>query len=108
MKKEEEIVKLKRNFDGLRNLKRIPDAMFVVDITEDNTAVREAKKIRVPVVALVDTNSNVGPIDYPIPSNDDALSSVRYMVGRIGDAIEDGLREGQKQEQKREEEEEKE
>lgn len=100
MKKEEEIVKLKRDFDGLRNLKRIPDAMFVVDITEDTTAVREAKKTRVPVVALVDTNSNAGLIDYPIPSNDDALSSVRYMVGRIGDAIEEGLRESQKQEQK--------
>lgn len=102
MKKEEEITKLKKNFDGLRNLKRIPDAMFVVDITEDTTAVREAKKIRVPVVALVDTNSNAGLIDYPIPSNDDALSAVRYMVGRIGDAIEEGFREGQKQEQKAE------
>lgn len=93
MKKEEEIEKLRKNFEGIRTLKRLPDAVFVVDITEDMTAVREAKRVKVPVVALVDTNSNVEVVDYPIPSNDDALSAVRYMVGRIGEAIESGQRE---------------
>lgn len=93
MKKEEEISKLNRNFNGLRNLKRLPEALFVVDITHDDTAIREARRMKIPIVALVDTNSNVDLVDYPIPSNDDALPAVRYMVGRIGEAIEEGLRE---------------
>ncbi len=102
MKKEEEIEKLKKNFDGLRNLKRIPDALFVVDITEDTTAVREAKIMGLPVIALVDTNSDASLINYPIPSNDDALSAVKLMVGKIGEAIEAGLQEGQKEAKKEE------
>lgn len=90
MKKEEEIVRLRRFFDGLRPLKRLPDAVFVVDATHDTTAVREANRIKIPVVALVDTNSDASKIQWPIPSNDDALPAVRYMVGKIGQAIEDG------------------
>jgi len=92
MKKEEEIVRLRRFFDGLRALKRLPDAVFIVDITHDTTAVREAKRVKVPVVALADTNSDITLIDHPIPSNDDALPAVRYMVGKIGEAIEEGQR----------------
>ena len=93
MKKEEEIEKLRKNFEGIRVLKRLPDAVFVVDITEDTTAVSEARRMKVPVVALVDTNSNAELVDYPIPSNDDALPAVRYMVGRVGSAIEEGQKE---------------
>jgi small subunit ribosomal protein S2 len=92
MKKEEEISKLNRNFNGLRNLKRLPDALFVVDIIHDDTAVREAMRMKIPIVALADTNSNVDLVDYPIPSNDDALPAVRYMVERVGEAIEEGLK----------------
>lgn len=90
MKKEEEIVRLKRFFDGLRTLKRIPDAVFIVDTTHDTTAVREARRMKIPIVALCDTNSDASLIDWPIPSNDDALPAVRYMVGKIGEAIEEG------------------
>lgn len=90
MKKEEEIIKLNRNFNGLRNLKRLPDVLFIVDITHDNLAVLEAKRIKIPVVALVDTNSDFDLVDYPIPSNDDALPAVKYMVNKIGEAIEGG------------------
>lgn len=93
MKKEEEISKLNQNFNGLRNLKRLPDALFVVDITHDDTAIREARRIKIPIVALADTNSNADLVNYPIPANDDALPAVGYMVGRIGEAIEEGLRE---------------
>ena len=100
MKKEEEIAKLRKNFDGIRNLKRLPDALFVVDITEDTTAVNEARRTKVPVVALVDTNSNVVLVDFPIPSNDDALPAVRYMVGRVGEAIKEGLQEPKREEKK--------
>lgn len=93
MKKEEEIVRLNKIFNGLRVLKRLPDAIFIVDINEDSTAVREAKRMKIPIVALCDTNSNADLINWPIPSNDDALPAVKYMVGRIGEAIEEGQRE---------------
>lgn len=96
MKKEEEIARLKKMFDGLRTLIRLPDAVFVVDTTEDTTAVHEARLVKIPIVALCDTNANASLIDYPIPSNDDALPAVRYMVGEIGNAIEYGLAEKQK------------
>lgn len=92
--KAEEHVRLKRFFDGLRTLKRLPAAVFIVDITHDDTAVREGRRMKIPVVALIDTNANADMVDYPIPSNDDALPAVRYMVGRIGDAIEEGLKIG--------------
>lgn len=90
MKKEELLERLCKTFDGIRTLKRMPDAVFVVDITEDTTAVEEARKMKIPVVALVDTNSNMKLADYPIPSNDDALPAVVYMVGKIGEALERG------------------
>ena len=93
LKKEEEIAKMKKNFDGLRALKKLPEAVFVVDITHDTTAVNESKIMKVPLVALVDTNSPAQRVEYAIPSNDNALPAVRYMIGRIGDAIMEGLRE---------------
>lgn len=98
MKREEEIVRLKKNFDGLRTLKRLPDAVFIVDINEDDTAVREARRLKIPVVALCDTNSNIDLVDYPIPSNDDALPAVRYMVGNVGEAIKEGQKAAVKEE----------
>jgi len=93
MKKEEEIVRLNKIFNGLRTLKRLPDALFIVDINEDSTAVREARRMKIPIAALCDTNSNADLIDWPIPANDDALPAVQYMVGRIGQTIEEGLKE---------------
>lgn len=93
LKKEEEIARLKKNFEGIRVMKRLPSAVFIVDINEDSTAVREARRMKIPIVALCDTNSNADLVDYPIPSNDDALPAVRYMVGKIGEAIEEGQRE---------------
>lgn len=95
--KERELAKLQSKFGGLRALKRLPDALFIVDINEDDTAVREAKRMKIPVVALVDTNSNADLVDYPIPSNDDALPAVRYMVNRVGQAIEEGMVDRSKQ-----------
>lgn len=92
MRKEEEITRLKRFFDGLRKLKRMPDAVFVVDITHDTTAVAEARKMKIPVIALCDTNSPINLIDFPIPSNDHALPAVTYMLQKIARAIEEGQR----------------
>lgn len=90
MKKEEELVRLRKMFDGLRTMKRPPNAVFIVDTIHDDTAVREGRRMKIPLIALCDTNANAELIDYPIPSNDDALPAVRYMVGRIGAAIEEG------------------
>ena len=92
MKKGEEIVRLRRFFEGLRTLRRLPDIVFVVDTTHDTTAVREAHRMKIPIAALVDTNANAALIEYPIPSNDDALPAVRYMLGKISAAIEEGQR----------------
>jgi small subunit ribosomal protein S2 len=96
LKKEEQIEKLRRKFDGLRPMKKLPDTIFIVDINQDHTAVSEGKKIKIPTIALVDTNSNGNLVDWPIPANDDALPSLRLMIGRIERAIVDGLEERQK------------
>mgnify|MGYP003394197915 CR=1 FL=1 len=93
LKKSEQILKLNKLFDGLRTMKKMPDAICVVDVTQDKIAVDEAVKMKIPVVALVDSNSNAKLIAQPITSNDDAVSAVQYMIGRIGEAIEEGQRE---------------
>ena len=93
LKKGEEIERLDKFFGGVRNLKRIPEAVFVVDITHDEIAVDEARSVHVPVIALVDTNSDVRTVNWPIPANDDALPAIRYMCGKILGAIEEGMRE---------------
>ena len=90
MLRENELNNLRKSFDGLRRLKKLPDALFVVDVLEDATALREAKRKNIPVVALADTNVNVDLIDWPIPSSDDALPAIRYMVQRIKNAILEG------------------
>jgi len=92
--RDQEIERLKKNFDGLRTLSRMPDAVVVIDTTHDTTAVSEARRMKIPLVALCDTNADASKIDYAIPANDDALSAVRYMTERIGAAIEEGLRMG--------------
>lgn len=97
LRKDEELARLTRMFDGLRTLKRLPDAVFIVDTTYDETAVSEARKMKVPIVALCDTNANADVISNPIPSNDDALPAIRHMIGEIRAAIEQGLREKQQE-----------
>lgn len=92
MKKEEEITRLKRFFDGLRKLTRMPDAVVIVDTTHDTTAVHEARKIKIPVIALCDSNANADLIDFPIPSNDHALPAVTYMLAKFAEAIQEGQR----------------
>lgn len=83
MKKAEEVAKLERRMGGLRKLKELPAAMFVTDVKQDAIAVREAKKMGVPVVAIVDTNDNPASVDYVIPANNDAVSSLKYILGQV-------------------------
>ncbi len=84
---DKELKELLEKFGGIRALTKIPDALFIVDITKETTAVREAKRMKVPVLALVDTNADPTQVSHPIPANDDAVTSVLYIVKRIADAI---------------------
>ena len=90
MKREEEIEKLNRGFGGIKTMERLPGALFVIDPHEEDIAVREARKVNVPVVAMVDTNCNPELIDYVIPCNDDAIRSIRLITSKIADAAIDG------------------
>ena len=90
LEKEREIARLRERFEGLRRLTRLPDALVILDISHDDLALREAKRIGVPVTALVDTNCDPRLVAYPIPANDDARPAIRYMLGRIQAAIEEG------------------
>ncbi len=82
--------KLLKNLEGIRDMTTLPDALIVVDAEASVIAVREANKIGIPVVALVDTNCDPDMIDYPIPGNDDAIRSIKYVVSTLTDAVEKG------------------
>lgn len=84
---EKEKGKLHRNLDGIRKMSRLPDAVFVVDTRREKIAVDEARKLKIPVIGLVDTNCNPDDVDFIIPGNDDALRSIRLFLTRIADAV---------------------
>jgi small subunit ribosomal protein S2 len=86
----EELNKLERFLGGIKDMHRLPDAMFIVDPKKERIAVLEAKKLHIPIIAVIDTNCDPDEIDYPIPGNDDAIRAVRLMVGKIADAIIEG------------------
>lgn len=92
IEKEREIANLTRNFDGLRRLTRLPDAVVIIDIVHDALALREARRLKLPVVALADTNADPRLVQYPIPANDDARPAVSFMLERMAAAIRDGMR----------------
>jgi len=79
--------RLHKYFDGLRELDKMPAALFVVDVKREHNAVAEAKKLGIPVVALVDTNCDPEDADYPVAANDDAIRSVRLLLGAVSQAI---------------------
>jgi small subunit ribosomal protein S2 len=91
MTREEE--KLKRVLGGIVDLTRLPAALFVVDVKREHIAVKEAKKLGIPVFAMCDTNSNPDTVDFPIPANDDAFKSISIIINAISKAIEEGLAE---------------
>lgn len=82
--------KLSMNLDGICDMKRTPDLIFVVDITKEDIAIKEAKVLNVPIVALVDTNCDPDSVDYLIPSNDDALRTISLFCNAIADAVIEG------------------
>lgn len=88
---EREIEKLNERLGGIRELKDLPELLFVVDVNHEETAVREANKLGIPVVGIVDTNSDPDPIDYVIPSNDDAIRAIKLLVGKMADGALEGM-----------------
>jgi small subunit ribosomal protein S2 len=84
---EKEKRKIQKNLDGIRLMSKLPDAVFVIDTRKEQIAVDEARKLKIPVIGIVDTNSDPEQVDYVIPGNDDALRSIRLFTSRIADAI---------------------
>ncbi len=87
---EREREKLQHTLVGIRNLDRLPSAVFIIDPKKETIAVEEARRLAIPIVAIVDTNCDPTGIDYPIPGNDDAIRSVRLITSRIADAVLEG------------------
>jgi small subunit ribosomal protein S2 len=79
--------KLQKNLEGIRGMSRLPDAVFVVDTKKEKIAVDEARKLKIPVIGIVDTNCDPDEVDYVIPGNDDALRAIRLFASRIADAV---------------------
>ena len=98
---EAELAKLEFNLGGVRDMDRLPDAVFVTDLKTEEIAVHEAARLRIPIIGLVDTNCDPTPVDYVIPGNDDAIRSCQLIIGTIGGAVEEGSATWRVQEEKR-------
>ena len=90
LKLSREFEKLNNNLGGIKNMKDLPKALFVVDINKEHIAVAEAKRLGIPVIAIVDTNTNPKDIDFPIPGNDDAIRAIQLFANGIAEAVLDG------------------
>ena len=88
---ERERKHLQANLAGIKNMRRLPDAIFVVDSSNEAIAVKEARKLGIPVVAVVDTNCDPTVVDYVIPGNDDALRAIRLFTSKIADSVAEGV-----------------
>ena len=84
---EKERRKLQKNLEGIRNMTRLPDAVFIVDTKKEQIAVDEARKLKIPVIGVVDTNCDPDEVDFVVPGNDDALRAIRLFASRIADAV---------------------
>ncbi len=88
---EREIDNLNLRLGGIRDMRDLPDLLFIIDVNHEDTAVREATILRIPIIALVDTNCDPDPIDYLIPSNDDAIRAIKLITSKMADAALEGL-----------------
>jgi small subunit ribosomal protein S2 len=95
LKRNDEITKLTRMLGGIRGMRRLPNVLFIVDTKKEHIAIHEARRLDIPVVALLDTNSDPDEVDYAIPANDDAIRAVRLLSSKIADAAYGGLQERQ-------------
>ena len=90
MAAQADLIKLRANLGGVKNMQRVPDAMFVIDLKTELIAVREAQRLRIPIIGLVDTNCDPDGIDYVIPGNDDAIRSCALITRAIGEVVSEG------------------
>ena len=90
LKLTEELERLQKRLGGIEQMRRVPGALFIVDTRKEHIAVAEARRLAIPIVALVDTNCNPEEVDYPIPANDDAIRAIRLLAGKIADACIEG------------------
>ncbi len=91
LRTDEEIARLNRYLGGIKEMTTLPGAIFIIDTTKEDIAVAEALRTDIPIAALVDTNCDPEVIDYPIPSNDDAIRAIKLITARIADAVLEGL-----------------
>ena len=82
-----EKVKLADQHRGIKDMRRLPDALVIVDAQYEDTAIREARRLEIPVIAIVDTNTNPNKVDYPIPANDDSMRTIQLIISKIADTI---------------------
>lgn len=94
-KLQDELNKLERFLGGIKDMPRLPDAVFIVDPKKERIAVLEARKLKIPIIAVIDTNCDPDEITYPIPGNDDAIRAVKLMVSKIANAIIEGRTESE-------------
>src|SRR5579884_2857580 len=87
---EKERRKLQKNLEGIRSMSRLPDAIFVVDTRKEKIAVDEARKLKIPVIGIVDTNCDPDEVDFVIPGNDDALRAIRLFASKVAEAVNAG------------------
>ena len=87
---DKKLAKLQRILQGIRDMERLPDVVFIADIRREGVALRECQKLEIPVVAIIDTNADPREVQYPIPANDDAIKSVQIITSYIADAIIEG------------------
>lgn len=87
---EKERIRLEKSLEGLKKMSNLPDIMFVIDSHEETTAVLEARKLNIPIVAICDTNCDPDLVDYPIPGNDDAIRAVKLFCSTVADAVLEG------------------
>jgi len=85
-----ELEKLRKNLDGIKSMKRLPDLVVIVDQKRESTAVQECRKLGIPIISILDTNCNPEFADIPIPANDDAIRSIKLILGKIADSICEG------------------
>jgi len=89
---QDDMNRLERTLGGIKDMRRLPNAVFIVDTRKERTAVLEARRLEIPVIALADTNCDPDEMDYPIPANDDAIRAVRLLCSKIADAVLEGRR----------------
>ena len=89
--RKREMIKLERTLGGIRDMARVPSAIWIVDTKKEHIAVSEARKLNIPVIAILDTNCDPDEVDFPIPGNDDAIRSVSLLTRVVADAVADGL-----------------